>query len=183
MTAYMAFLRGINVGWNNIIKMESLRNAFEEMGFSSVRTYIQSWNVLFKSQLEDIATLEKDIEAWLSEKFNYSARALVRSRNEMESIVLHFPKIFENDEWRHNVIFLYKNIDSEEILTRFKLKEDIEQVHYYKWVLYWSAKKDEITKTAMVKLASQKEYKDMTIRNINTTKAILELMRSEENNL
>lgn len=47
MKQFVAFLRGINVGGNNIIKMETLRGEFENIGFRSVKTYIQSGNVIF----------------------------------------------------------------------------------------------------------------------------------------
>ena len=45
-TQYLALLRGINVGGNNIIKMADLKACFENMGFTEVVTYIQSGNVL-----------------------------------------------------------------------------------------------------------------------------------------
>ena len=44
---YVALLRGINVGGNNIIKMDELKQIFEEIGFSGVKTYIQTGNVIF----------------------------------------------------------------------------------------------------------------------------------------
>ena len=47
MTNYVALLRGINVGGNNLIKMTELKICFEEQGFADVATYIQSGNVLF----------------------------------------------------------------------------------------------------------------------------------------
>jgi hypothetical protein len=49
MTQYVALLRGINVGGNNIIKMAEVRSCFEALGFGSVATYIQSGNVLFNA--------------------------------------------------------------------------------------------------------------------------------------
>ena len=45
---YAAFLRGINVGGNNIIKMEELKKVFESMGFLNVKTILASGNVLFR---------------------------------------------------------------------------------------------------------------------------------------
>ena len=42
MTKYIALLRGINVGGNNIIKMADLKAAFERRGFQNVVTYINS---------------------------------------------------------------------------------------------------------------------------------------------
>ena len=45
-TKYLALLRGINVGGNNIIKMTDLKACFESLGLADVFTYIQSGNVL-----------------------------------------------------------------------------------------------------------------------------------------
>jgi len=49
MIKYFAFLRAINVGGKNLIKMEDLKKIFESLGFKNVRTYIQSGNVIFES--------------------------------------------------------------------------------------------------------------------------------------
>ena len=57
----IALLRGINVGGKNIIKMADLKRAFETIGLGSVQTYIQSGNVLFKSNEEE-EPLRKKIE-------------------------------------------------------------------------------------------------------------------------
>lgn len=177
MTKYVAFLRAINVGGNNIIKMEALRAEFEKMGFESVKTYIQSGNVLFESDLSDKLKIEKKIEKALAEKFKYNARVLIRSQKDMENIVSSFPKIFADSGWKHNVIFLSDLIDSKEILKKLETKgKEIEQTYYSQGVLFWSANMDTITRSNMLKLSTRKEYKEMTVRNINTTRKILELM-------
>src|SRR5436853_71099 len=48
MTTYVAFLRAINVAGHAIVKMEDLRKAFAAGGCRTVRTYIQSGNVVFE---------------------------------------------------------------------------------------------------------------------------------------
>jgi uncharacterized protein (DUF1697 family) len=52
MAHYVALLRGINVGGNNLIKMSALRACFEDHGFASVATYkqmtIRNWNTTTK---------------------------------------------------------------------------------------------------------------------------------------
>ena len=53
MAQYVALLRGINVGGNNLIKMADLKACFEAQGFGNVATYIQSGNVLFTSDDTD----------------------------------------------------------------------------------------------------------------------------------
>jgi uncharacterized protein (DUF1697 family) len=173
---YVAFLRGINVGGKNIIKMEALRKEFEKAGFLSVTTYIQSGNVIFQSDMNDKADIEGKIEKALAARFKYEAKVLIRSKKDMENTISHLPLIIENPDWKHNVIFLSSAIDSKDIVNQFNIKKDIEQISYYKGVLFWSAKLETITRSTMIKLSARKEYKEMTVRNINTTKKILELM-------
>ena len=66
---YVALLRGINVGGNNLIKMSELRSSFAGMGFNEVQTYIQSGNVVFSSKKMAKAKLEALIEKALSDAF------------------------------------------------------------------------------------------------------------------
>ena len=73
-TRYIALLRGINVGGNNIIKMTDLKVVFEEIGFTAVSTYIQSGNVLFSTQEQNKQTIEAKIEEHLSKRFDYKSR-------------------------------------------------------------------------------------------------------------
>jgi uncharacterized protein (DUF1697 family) len=177
MKKYIALLRGINVGGNNVIKMEHLKSVFEKMGLHSVKTYIQSGNVLFQSDASNIQIIKTNIEKELAKKFNFEAKVVLKSEKELENIIAHFPKIFENPDWKHNVIFLSKNLDSKYIIKQFEIKMDIEENSYFKGVLFWSAKIDEITRSTMLKLSSRKEYQEMTVRNINTTKKIFALMK------
>ena len=156
--------------------MEDLRKEFEKMGFDWVETFIQSWNVVFKSLIGDTRKLEGIIENNLSAAFEYKCRALVRSHEEMIEIAKNFPEIFNDAEWKHNIMFLSKAIDSDDILKEFTVKQDIDQINYHKGVLFWSAKLNSLSISAMMKLASKKEYQDMTVRNINTTTKILALM-------
>src|SRR5262245_26440293 len=48
MATYIALVRGINVG-RNVLKMERLRALWAALGFTEVRTYIQSGNVVFEA--------------------------------------------------------------------------------------------------------------------------------------
>ncbi len=49
MTKYVALLRAINVGGKNLLKMETLQDAFESAGLKNVRTFQQAGNVVFES--------------------------------------------------------------------------------------------------------------------------------------
>jgi uncharacterized protein (DUF1697 family) len=178
MNKYVAFLRGINVGGNNLIKMDVLRQVFEGIGFKSVKTYIQSGNVLFESALADKDVIQEKISKALHPLFKVKIKVIVRSKKDIARTVANFPKIFEKSDWKHNVIFLSEELDSKSILNRLEIRNDIEAVSYCPGVLFWSAKKATITKSKMLKLSTRKEYQEMTVRNVNTTKKILELIKN-----
>jgi uncharacterized protein (DUF1697 family) len=174
---FVALLRGINVGGNNIVSMRALKESFERLGFTDVSTYINSGNVLFKSKIADPRKLETKIEKMLAAE-HVPCKVVVRSADEMARVVKSLPKTWNGDSnWRYNVIFLRHTIDSNEIVAALNAKPDIESVTYVPGTLFWSAKVSDITKTAMLKLSSQKIFQDMTVRNLNTTKKLHELMQ------
>ncbi len=61
MQTYIALLRGINVSGQKKIKMADLRAGLETLSFSDITTYIQSGNIVFKSDILSVAKLEKQI--------------------------------------------------------------------------------------------------------------------------
>jgi uncharacterized protein (DUF1697 family) len=61
-TIFVALLRGINVGGNNMIRMSSLKASFEGMSFKDVSTYINSGNIIFRAKEGDARKLERNIE-------------------------------------------------------------------------------------------------------------------------
>jgi len=175
---FVALLRGVNVGGNNMISMSSLKKSFESMGFTGVATYINSGNIIFKSKEADARKLEGKIEQMLSREYELDSKVVLRSVSEMAQLVLSLPRNWGGDSnWRYNVIFLRHTIDSEKILAELEVKKDIEEVVYYPGALLWRAQISELTRTNMLKLSSRKMYLDMTIRNQNTTRKLYELMK------
>ena len=73
MTTYVAFLRSINVG-GRAVKMDRLRQLFESLGFSNVKTFIASGNVVFESASRNAKTLKQKIEAKLREAVGCARR-------------------------------------------------------------------------------------------------------------
>ena len=86
MPAYIALLRGINVGGTGILAMKDLASLCERVGFTKVRTYIQSGNVLFESASKEDA-VQHALEDALRKKMGKSkvplsgASATVRNLN------------------------------------------------------------------------------------------------------
>ena len=83
---YVAFLRGINVGGKNMIKMETLRGSFEALGFENVKTYINSGNIVFETARTDDKKLAERIEKAIENEFGLNIKTMVRSLIEIEEI-------------------------------------------------------------------------------------------------
>ena len=176
-TTFVALLRGVNVGGKNMIAMSSLKASFERMRLRDVATYINSGNVLFKAAEADARKLEKRLEAMLARDHRLECKVVVRSFLEMSRLVESLPATWTGDkEWRYNVIFLRHTIDSEHLVRDLQAKPDIEEVLYRPGTLLWSAHVRHITRTAMLRLPGQRIYQDMTVRNLNTTRKLHQLM-------
>jgi uncharacterized protein (DUF1697 family) len=84
LSAYVAFLRGINVAGHNLVKMSDLRNGFESLGLARVSTYKASRNVIFESgSVPHAEYLEKK----LGKALGIKAHILLRRIEEVRSLV------------------------------------------------------------------------------------------------
>lgn len=178
LNLFVALLRGVNVGGNNMISMSSLKQSFETIGFTHVVTYINSGNIIFNAKESDARKLEQKIERMLVKDYELNSKVVVRSLLEMEKLVQSLPREWSGDSsWRYNVIFLRHTIDSEDILAELPANSEVEQVVYRPGTLLWSTHVDQISRSQMAKLSSRKLSQEMTVRNLNTTKKLCELMK------
>ena len=120
MFKFVAFLRAINVGGGRSVKMQSLRQVFESLGFSRVATFIASGNVVFETTTKKTKTLERKIERALREALGYEVRAFVRGEAELAKIANFRPfrQAKFDPSWQMNIIFLTANFSQ-------KLKQDV----------------------------------------------------------
>ena len=104
---YVAFLRGINVGGKNKIKMETLRGVFAALGFENVKTYINSGNVIFETAETADKTPAAEIETAIEKEFALKIKVIVRTIDEIKTVIANnpFDGQFENDKDLH-VFFL-----------------------------------------------------------------------------
>lgn len=175
---FVALLRGVNVGGNNMISMKALKQSFESLGYPHVSTYINSGNIIFTSDQTDARKLETEIEAMLVREYQLESKVVVRTLDEMAKLVKSLPPGWSQEsDWRYNVIFLRHTIDSKKVLGELPAKSEIEEVVYRPGTLLWSAQVSALARSNMVKLSSRKLYREMTVRNLNTTKKLYELMK------
>lgn len=174
---YVALLRGINVGGNSLIKMDALRAAFEKDGCTNVRTLIASGNVIFDSKESNQATLGKRLEEMVLKTFNVSSRILVLSEKEMRTVLSGIPASWKKEsDLRKYVCFIFPMMNVSDAANDVPVKAGVDTVDVGKHVLYMSTKLEGITKSGLSKMIGTKIYKEMTMRNFNTTKRIVEMM-------
>ncbi len=104
MKSFVALLRAVNVGGTGKLPMSDLKSMCEELGFTEVRTYIASGNVVFKSKLSAVilqALLEKRLEIYAGKPVGVH----IRSAPELRAVLAlnPFPEAAGN---RNLVIFL-----------------------------------------------------------------------------
>ena len=88
MIIYISMLRGINVGGRKKVKIVELKGLYESLGFSDVKTYIQSGNVIFKTNnFNSSSELIKRIEVAVKEVFSFEVHVFIRTMSELERII------------------------------------------------------------------------------------------------
>jgi uncharacterized protein (DUF1697 family) len=127
---YVALLRGINVGGNNMIKMEKLRDTFAELGFENVKTYINSGNVIFDSKKADDRKLAARIHDAIRTNFGFDISVMVRSVDEIKDLIATnpFEGQFHNDKDLH-AFFLNEPLSQEQAEMLSAQASDSERFH------------------------------------------------------
>lgn len=93
MTAYAALLRAVNVGGTGKLPMQDLKAMCEKLGFTKVKTYIASGNVVFASAKSE-RTVKAALESALQTYAGKPVGILVRTAAEMKQVLEDnpFPK-------------------------------------------------------------------------------------------
>lgn len=174
---FVALLRGINVGGNNLIKMPALKASFEAHGFQDVVTYIASGNVVFTAAAASAEALARTIEAGMLDTFSCTTIVVLRNAKQMKDIVARAPKGFgtQPETYRYDVIFLAPSLTVAAALKGVPLNPEVDTAHAGPGVLYFSRLIAKATASRLGKIAGTPIYKSLTIRNWNTTTALARL--------
>lgn len=176
---YVALLRGINVGGKNKVDMKQLKAAFEDAGMTSVRTYINSGNVIFSSSSRSRARLTEVLEDAIDRTFGFGVGVLVRDLTSMRAIVKALPGTWVNDAtMKCDVMFLWDDVARASVVKELSIKPEIEDLKYVAGALIWRVDRNSVTRSGQMKLIRTPLYKRITIRNCNTTRKLLELMEA-----
>jgi uncharacterized protein (DUF1697 family) len=128
MQTYIAFLRGINVGGQRLIKMPELVRIFGAAQCKNVRTYQQAGNVIFESRTVNRKNLTKKIEAALESDLGYRVPVVVRSVLELQKLIARDPfrRFTKSKDVMLLAVFLAKDAGSKPTLPFISTTEHVE---------------------------------------------------------
>src|SRR5436309_1346733 len=91
MSTQIALLRAVNVAGHGKVAMSDVRSCLEALGFTGVRTVLQSGNVTFRGDGPTGATLEALLEAEFLKRLDLRTTILVRSARHWASLITANP--------------------------------------------------------------------------------------------
>lgn len=115
MITYVAFLRGVNVSGRHKIQMAGLKELLSKQKLEDVKTYIQSGNVVFRSELQNSKELENLIAKAILNHFNFDVPVIVMTISKLKELLDRNP--FKTDDehlQKQNYFVLLKEVPSAE---------------------------------------------------------------------
>ncbi|WP_301591358.1 DUF1697 domain-containing protein [Anaerostipes faecis] len=156
--------------------MAELKKAFEELGFGAVKTYLNSGNVIFSSDEENIGSLTNRIETTIKKWFGLDIPVFVISKEDLEDILQHAPDWWgdENKEIYDNLIFIMSPATFAEVWDEIgEPREGLEKIQDYKEAVFWSFSRKDYQKTNWWReTASANISGKLTIQTANTVSKI-----------
>ncbi|MBZ4041208.1 DUF1697 domain-containing protein [Flavobacterium hibisci] len=107
MITHLALLRGINVSGYNMMKMEALKTMLENIGFTNVRTYLQSGNVFVDSNEESASKVGFVIKQEIFKVFGHEVPVVVIAKEDLELC------------FKNNPFLKEKEVDSKKLYVAF----------------------------------------------------------------
>ena len=150
MKRYIAFLRGINISGRNKVTMTELKKCVERLGYEEVKTYLNSGNVIFSSDENDIGSITKRIVMMIKSRFDLDIPVFVIAKEELEDILCNAPDWWGNDdkEIYDNLIFIMPPATFADVFNEIgEPKEELEKIQDYKEAIFWSFSRRDYQKT------------------------------------
>jgi len=181
MAVIVSLLRGVNVGGHNMIKMDSLRKLYESLGLHDVQTYVQSGNVVFRTNEKNLIQLSKRIEEAIERSFGFRPGVIVRTAAELAGVIARNPFSTRKDihPGKLLVIFLGESLDSKAQDEIGRIKAGAEEVCIDGRELYIYFP-DGMGRSKLPALLEKTLKKSGTGRNWNSVTRLLEMARKLE---
>ena len=173
---YVALLRGINVGGTNKVVMSELREQVAGVGYTNVRTYINSGNLLFEAEAdvppEDVA---QAVEGLLACRYEFPIRLALLTGEDYLAELHNLPDWWHGGVARRDALFFTRGLDRAHVRERIEAMElGDEAVYFGEHAVFWGKfHEKEFLKTAYHKrLLREDFYRQVTIRSGSTVEKI-----------
>jgi uncharacterized protein (DUF1697 family) len=91
MAVIISMLRGVNLGPHNRLKMEELRALYDSLKLRDAQSYVQSGNVIFRSEEKNLEELARRIEGAIEKKFGFRPAVILRTTAELREAIAKNP--------------------------------------------------------------------------------------------
>jgi uncharacterized protein (DUF1697 family) len=180
VTLQLCLLRAVNVGGNNPVRMARLRDVFQGLGFADVRTFINSGNVIFDAPTRGAPNLVERIENAIEEEFGFRIAVVVWDLERYDRLVAALPaNCVDDTEARCNVLFLWPEVDREQVVDEMPWNPELEEVRYLPGAVIWRQERRNVTRSRMTKMVGTDLYRKLTIRSSNTVRKLHALMHRD----
>src|SRR5882672_3197925 len=131
MPVIICMLRGVNVGGHNKIKMDALKALCSSLKLKDPQTYVQSGNVIFRTDEKDLAKLAKRIQDAIERKLGFRPDVILRTADELRDAIKRnpFAKRSGIEPGKLLVTFLAADPGKEARDKALAIKTDPEELH------------------------------------------------------
>lgn len=169
MPRYIAFLRAINVG-GHVVRMNVLRELFEELGFSDVSTFIASGQVIFHTRAAAKGKLETRIEKHLRAALGYDVATFIRTPAQLADIVRRARPV----DGTLYIAFTRAAPSAAAQKTLASYNNDVDSFEVYGSEVYWYARRNLSGSTFSGAMLEKVIGMPATLRNLNTVQRLLQ---------
>lgn len=176
---YVALLRGVNVGGANKVSMADLKDVFESAGMTAVKTYINSGNVIFSTDMVDRAQLMGLLVQAAQRQARLDIDLQLRDADDLGAIVAAMHAEWKNDDtMKCDVVFLQADVDRVGILEELGPRPGVEDAVYVPGAVIWRVDRKDAKRGRLTRIVGTPLYSRVTVRNCNTTRKLLELLQT-----
>jgi len=100
----------------------------------------------------------------LIDEFEFAVPFLIKTKEEIKMIADAIPETWQNDsEQKTDVAYLFKEVDSEEIIKMLPMREEFIDMKYVGGAIIWNLKRENIHRSGLSKIVGHEAYEYMQI--------------------
>lgn len=183
MKIWIALFRAVNVGGKNKVTMVQLKSVFESVGCENVRTYIQSGNVVFSSNIRSKPKLQNVIADATESQFGFRPHVMLLSDTELQSAITSnpFPKATDDPKKLH-FYFLQGQPNPADVSSLDQLASNSEQYQIHGNVFYLHAP-DGVGTSKLASSVERRLKVPATARNFSTVHKLAAMIADSDRNV